>query len=171
MSLDILNKLPVGSGEYGERKIIVFTVDKIICGIDIMGVREIVNPTSYSVLPNSPDYVIGVSDHREEVVPIINMRRRLSVQSQCSEKEKWVIVNVLGRNIALQVDAVQGVVSVQRDQERERHPLSESGDISWVKKVYSEGKALLFELDLVAMLNNTDVTPGNSGQGVDGDFV
>ena len=56
-----------------DRKMIGFMVGDVLYGIDIMRIREIINPIAVVDMPSSPSYVIGVADHRETVVPIIDI--------------------------------------------------------------------------------------------------
>ncbi len=85
--------------------------------IDIMRVREIIRPLPITPVPRVPAFVEGVVRLRGEIIPVLDVRRRLGVAASAqTPKTRFLIVNVAGRRIALVVDQVCEVL---------RLPLSE----------------------------------------------
>lgn len=131
-----------------ERKIVKFSVGSIYCAVDIMYVREIIQPREVSPLPNRNDSIIGVIDHRDAAIPVIDLRKRLKTSSPELTKQKWIIIAIEDRSIALVVDGVFGVSTVHQNQQRDHSSLGDGTDVSWAEKVYGDADGLLFELDL-----------------------
>ena len=78
--------------------------------IPIAAVREIVNPLSIVELPGAPPAVMGVADHRGEVVPVVDLRTRFGLgPGPVTRKTKWIILNRGESALALVVDVVTGV--------------------------------------------------------------
>ena len=148
MTFDIFARLPVDSKESTERKIIRFRVDRLRCGIDIMAVREIVVAGETAAIPNTPPYVIGAADHRDMLVPVIDMRQRFGLLPAESRNCKWIIVISSGLETALLVDSVQGVTTVSKDAERTPHPLMDGARQGWIPNVYGDEDGLIFEIDV-----------------------
>ena len=136
-----------------DRKAVEFHVEEIRCCVDIMRVREIVSPGKTMPIPSAPHWVVGAADHRESVVPVADIRLRLGLESSKPLHPKWIIVDAGGMDMALLVDTVHGVVTVSVDLERERHPLMDGTDVTWVHSVYSMPEGLIFELDLDNMFD------------------
>ena len=118
-----------------------------------MRVREIVTPGKTVPIPSAPHWVVGAADHRESVVPVTDLRLRLGLKPVQSPHPKWIIVDAGGMDMALLVDTVHAVVTVSVDIERERHPVMDGTDVTWVRSVYSMPDGLIFELDLDSMFD------------------
>jgi purine-binding chemotaxis protein CheW len=161
MRFDPFGKLSAQRAD-DESKLIVFRVAEIRCGLGIMLVREIVNPGPVVPMPTAPAFVVGAADHRSSLVPVVDLRARLGLPpaAASSRRAKWVIAISQGRDVALVVDVVSGVVTVGPAERRERHPLMAGADIAWVKSVYGGSGGLLFELDVDAVLG-LDVPPAD----------
>ena len=153
MKFDPFGRLAGPRRDDEARKLIVFDVAEIRCGLDIMCVREIVNPGALVPMPNAKEYILGASDHRCSLVPVVDLRRRLGLAPTGTPRAKWVIALVAGKETALVVDAVKGVFSFLKADLRERHPLMRGSDIAWVKSVYGGALGLTFELDVDTMLD------------------
>ena len=59
---------------------------------DILKVQEIRDWTQATLVPNSPDYVEGVTNLRGQIIPIINLRTRFDIPQDDSLKNRIVIV-------------------------------------------------------------------------------
>lgn len=76
-------------------------------------IREIVMPSNVSRLPDVPAYVDGVSNLRGSIIPIINLRVLLGLESQPPTADSRVIVVSVGpRIIGCLVDAVSRVMRI-----------------------------------------------------------
>lgn len=83
--------------------------------IDIMRVREIIPPLPVTPVPRAPPFVEGVIRLRGDVIPVLDVRRRLGLDVQPpNRKTKVLIVKVAGRRLGLVVDEVTEVVRIPR---------------------------------------------------------
>jgi purine-binding chemotaxis protein CheW len=83
--------------------------------IDLRRIREIVQPLPVTPVPHAPEFVEGVIDLRGEVVPLVDVRRRLGLPPRSTgARPKMLIVNLAGRALALLVDGVTEVVRIPR---------------------------------------------------------
>jgi purine-binding chemotaxis protein CheW len=83
--------------------------------IDIRRIREIVQPLPVVAVPRAPEWMDGVVNLRGEVVPVLDVRRRLGLPPRPpSRRTKVLVVHVAGRLLALVVDAVSEVVRIPR---------------------------------------------------------
>jgi purine-binding chemotaxis protein CheW len=87
--------------------------------LDIMRVREIIRPLPITPVPRSPSFVEGVVRIRGEVIPVLDVRKRLGVEARPqTAKTRFLLVNVAGRRIGLVVDEVCEVLRLPRSEIR-----------------------------------------------------
>ena len=83
--------------------------------LDVMRVREIVPPRPITPVPRAPPFVEGVVRLRGEVIPVLDVRKRLGVPpASDTRRARFLVVNVAGRRIALVVDEVCEVLRLPR---------------------------------------------------------
>ena len=151
MKFDYMN-LPVLPKE--ERKLVGFVVDEVGYGLHIMSVREVIAPSRLTVVPAMPPYVVGVLDHREEVVPVIDLRRRFSLPpKERDRRTKWIIARLEGMEVGLEVDRVTDVMNLDPSRKREKLRVSED-EKPWIKDIYHrDNGGLVFEINLSALID------------------
>jgi len=154
-----LNYLARGSVT-DDQKLLGFRVGELHYGVDIMQVREIINPTELIEIPHAPPFVIGVADHRKAVVPIVDLRMRFGLEKTAPSKRlKWILIKTQTNDVGLQVDGVTEVVKVNDTQVRDRHPLMDNQDILWIKDVFSNKNGLIFQIDLETIIGSAALLP------------
>jgi purine-binding chemotaxis protein CheW len=94
--------------------------------IDIMRVREIIHPLSLTPVPRAPAFVEGVIRLRGEVIPVLDVRKRLGLAATSrGRKTRFLVVNVARRRIGLVVDEVCEVLRIPRGDIRPAPPLGD----------------------------------------------
>jgi purine-binding chemotaxis protein CheW len=87
--------------------------------VDIMRVKEIIQPLPITRVPRAPAFVEGVVRLRGDVIPIVDVRRRFGLPAaEPTRTTKFVIVTVAGRRLGLVVDEVTEVVRLPRGEIR-----------------------------------------------------
>lgn len=84
-------------------------------GIGLEKVFEILKPQKVIPCPGTPGYIRGIFNLRGTVVPLMDLRIRLGVEPS-AEKEKIVIVYIHDEKIGLLVDAIDEIISIDREQ-------------------------------------------------------
>ncbi|MFJ5159102.1 chemotaxis protein CheW [Pantoea sp. NPDC088449] len=113
MSVSLANKDAVAQ-EY-----LVFRLGDEEYGIDILKVQEIRGCDRATRIPNSPDFITGVTNLRGVIVPIIDLRLRFHLPVTEDDKDTVVIVLNFGdRIVGIVVDGVVDVLSLEADQIR-----------------------------------------------------
>lgn len=99
-----------------ENQYVIFTLGDEDYGIDIRTVQEIIRPTHFTKLPNTPKFVLGVINLRDRIVPIIDLKKRFGLKdSEDNEDNRLIIYN---RNDHLQgflVDNVHEVITLSEE--------------------------------------------------------
>ena len=82
--------------------------------IDLRRIREIIQPLPVIAVPRAPEFVEGVMNLRGEVIPVVDVRKRLGLAPRVGGRAKVLVVNVAGRIMGLVVDAVSEVLRIPR---------------------------------------------------------
>ena len=132
------------------KNLVSFLVGEVRYAVDIHRVREIVNPLPIVSLPHAPEEVVGVSDHRGEVLPVVDLRVRFGLPAvQVTRRTKWIVVRVLGQAhaVALVVDAVTDVFGATAEAQRTVPELARGADLRGIANVYAHDGRLVFVVD------------------------
>jgi purine-binding chemotaxis protein CheW len=123
-------------------------VHGVLYAIEVGRIREIVNPLPIIELPHERQFVLGVADYRDEVVPVIDLRRLFGLSSEApSRRTKWIILDAGGRLVGVVVDAVLDVFSSAEHRERHVPVLDERHRERGITSAYRHDKQLVFLLD------------------------
>lgn len=131
------------------RNLVAFEVGGVAYAVDIQRVREILRPMPVVPLPHLPAGIVGVVDHRGDVVPIIDLRERFGAVASGQEREvRWVVVTRGARLLGLVVDRVTAVLGTQDAEAREPPAIAAGQRDRGIKAARSIGGRLLFVLDV-----------------------
>lgn len=99
--------------ELSEIQLACFSLGDKLFAVDIMRIKEILLPQKLASLPRASDFLDGVINLRGNVIPVMNMRKRLQMPVCESEKSgKLLIVSLAKQLLALMVDDVMEVITV-----------------------------------------------------------
>jgi purine-binding chemotaxis protein CheW len=96
-------------------RLITFRVGPETFVLDIMAVRQIVPYGGTTSVPTAPSFVEGIIVLRNQVMPVVDLRRRLYPQLEPSEQPLILITHTSAGMIGLKVDEVRRIVNVSPD--------------------------------------------------------
>jgi purine-binding chemotaxis protein CheW len=127
--------------------------------LNIQCVREIIRPLPMQSLPHSAETVIGVVDHRGDVVPIVDLRVRFGTSDRTVlAHTRWVIASRGPRLVGLVVDRVTEVFTLSEADARQVPDLGPGGERRGITAAYSFAGRLVFTLD-IDRITQTDDAP------------
>lgn len=86
-------------------------------GIPITQVQEIITMVQPTRLPQVPDFVEGIINLRDKIIPIIDIKRRFGMPaSEVTSETRSVVVEVAGQTVGIIVDEVSEVLRLPTDQ-------------------------------------------------------
>ncbi len=133
--------------------------------LDIMRIKEIINPLPITRVPKAAPFVEGVVELRGTILPIVDMRKRFDVPPRSAEESqdpavrrarKYLIVPIEGRIVGLIVDKVSDVLRVSRETIRPAPALTQSDAARYFAGVCHYRERILMVLDLDAILSSTE---------------
>jgi purine-binding chemotaxis protein CheW len=81
--------------------------------VDINKIREIIMTTEITYVPRVPNYFEGVINLRGNIVPIINLRKKLNMPSkEITENTRILIMEILDMNVGFIVDKITKVIII-----------------------------------------------------------
>ncbi len=93
-----------------------FEVGKEIFGVDILMVREIIRSAPITTVPNSPEFVEGVINLRGDIIPVIDLRKRLNLYTDEMQDKNWILIlEVEGSVTGFVVDRVDDVMKIDQN--------------------------------------------------------
>lgn len=88
-------------------QVVSFCVGEQTYALDIMRVKEIVNPVPIAAVPGAPAFVEGLIELRGALLPVIDLRKRLAVEPAPLDRDsKYMVVRFGDQRVALIVDRV-----------------------------------------------------------------
>jgi len=130
------------------KNLVGFMVGDVRYAVEIHRVQEIVNPLPFVSLPHAPVEVMGVADHRGQVLPVVDLRTRFGMERQvATRRTKWLIVGLESVPVAIVVDAVTEVFGAGRQQQRAVPQLGSGDAERGIARVYRYLDTLVFVID------------------------
>lgn len=147
-----------------QRRFMTFFLNDRHYGLALRHVAEITPLRELNKLPHMPKAVEGILDLRGRVVPVVNLRVRMSLPPLDASKTGTILVlDLEGTATGLLVDAVDAVLSVSEEDLIPASPLLAGLDGAWVEGFIVQGEKVVTLLDAALIANQgTARTQGRS---------
>ena len=143
--------------EAKELRLITFRIGPETFVLDIMAVRQIIPYAGSTSLPTAPSFVEGIIVLRNEVIPIVDLRRRLYPRlTEPAEHPLVLITHSSAGVIGLKVDEVRRIVNVTRDQLLPPPPLVRGVRAELLIAVIPHGDEVLLLIDIETVLTEDE---------------
>lgn len=135
-------------------QIVTFKLGTEEYGVNIMKVQEIILLGDITRVPEVPEFIEGVINLRGNVIPIVDLRRRLRLPTaERGEETRIIVVNTVAKTIGVVVDAVNEVLRIANS-EIEAPPATISGlGKEYLKGLVKLERRLLILLDIDRILD------------------
>ncbi|MCK5145724.1 chemotaxis protein CheW [bacterium] len=95
-----------------EGKYLIFTLDHQQFGIDILTIREIINFPPVRAIPHSPNFVRGIFNFRDSVIPVIDLRLVLGLDELDNmDNSRLIILETITNKGLMQMGVIVDSVS------------------------------------------------------------
>lgn len=137
-------------------QLIGFEIAEEFFGVDILMVQEILKDITITAIPDSPDFIKGVVNLRGNIIPVIDLKKRLKLSvSTANDDALWILIlNIGGRVTGFVVDRVTRVIKIQTKSIKPPPELMISGGLEsdYVRGVCKQDKRILAILDFNRIL-------------------
>lgn len=118
-------------------------------GVDIMSVQEIIRITPITRVPKAPSYVEGVINLRGNVIPVISLRTRFSMDRvEETDLSRIIVLQVQNKVFGIRVDAVTEVLRLDTEAIEPPPPVALGMDSRFILGVGKIQERLLILLNL-----------------------
>jgi len=153
---------PDQSGDGAGGQYLTFMLAEEEYGVEILRVQEIKGWDSATPIPNTPDYLLGVLNLRGAIVPIVDLRRRFSLDSIAYGPSTVVIVMRIAyedqqRTVGLVVDAVADVYRLDGNEIQPPPDLGGAIHAEFVHGLATVEEKLVILLDVDRLIDFGDV--------------
>ena len=126
-------------------------------GVNILKVQEINNLKDFAKIPHAPSYVEGAINLRGKVIPVINLRKKFSIEAKVlDDYSKIVIMNVRGHIMGILVDSVSEVLRIPRSVIMPSPPVSSEVKAEFVHGIARLDQCLIIILDMEKLLDHNE---------------
>lgn len=136
-------------------QLVSFNIGSEIFGVNILMVQEIIRSTPVTPIPDAPSFIEGVINLRGNIIPVIDLRKRLDLKNEKTVEDKvWIIIlNIGNRTAGFIVDFVSEVLKIaETDIKPAPNIVTESLKSQYIKGVCNVQKGLLVLLDFNRIL-------------------
>lgn len=134
-----------------EGQLVIFQLNDQQYALPIHQTQEIVSMTNITKVPNTKHYVEGIINLRGNIIPVVNMNKRLNLPvSEYTEATRIIVVEWKGQKVGIIVDNVS---EVGRYTEEEVEPPAVVGeDVDYLSGVVKKDNVLWLMLNLEKVL-------------------
>lgn len=138
-----------------KRQLVVFEVGSGEFAVDIMATKEVVGLREIAPVPETPDYVEGVMNLRGNLVPVLDLRKRMRARIRGQQQEARIIVaNLDGRFIGLIVDRASDVIRVDDENIEPAPDIIADAGATYVTGVINLGHRFVTLIDIRKALSD-----------------
>lgn len=145
-----------GSKSGSARALVACQVGEVFYALPVEQVQEIIQPMPLTALPHCPKGVVGAVEHRDTVIPILDLGERLGYGPTVEPRRKWVLLRGGTRSMGIVVRHVHEVIEVTDAQLR---PAPDVGDVAArsASHVFSYRGKMAFVLDVASVAQLAEV--------------
>lgn len=143
-----------GYGQY-----VLFRSSGEMYGMDVAAIREIIRPGAITAVPQTPEHIEGVTRIRGEVIPVVDMARRLGLEPEDRGIHARVLVLELERCTAgLLVDSAQEVIDIPEEDVDPQPPIMASDNTAYLRGVARVDDRLVMLVDAEQLMMSDDLS-------------
>jgi purine-binding chemotaxis protein CheW len=138
---------------------LTFALDGQEYAVEILKVQEIRGYSPATPIPNTPAYVRGVMNLRGTIIPVVDLRGKLSMrEAPYTAFTVIIVVNAATKVTGIIVDAVSDVLSIARTELQAAPDFGAHVDAHFVSGMARAGEHLIVVLDIDRVLEGDEIT-------------
>jgi purine-binding chemotaxis protein CheW len=147
------NATKTTAAEAESYQVLTFVLGSETYGVDILRVQEIRGWSAVTKIPNSPPHVLGVLNLRGSIVPVVDLRKRFSLeQAEYTAVTVIIVLSVRGeagrRDFGVVVDGVSDVVDVEAGAVKPTPDLGSRAATDHIRGLVSIAERMVVLLDI-----------------------
>ena len=138
-------------------KLVTFQLGDDLFAADVFSVERVLRYSAPSSVPDVPPWIMGVLEHRDKVIPVVDMRRRVELPPlEATPDTRILIYAAKDGCIAAIVDAVHEVASVPSTAVSPPPALFRGLSARFLRGIVRREGRLIIYLDVAALLTTVE---------------
>jgi purine-binding chemotaxis protein CheW len=127
-------------------------------GVEILKVQEIKGYVPPTPVPNTPSYIKGVMNLRGTIIPVVDLRAKLSLKETDYNQFTVIIVVTVGTKVVgLIVDSVSDVLNIPKSDVQAPPEFGSTVDVRFIDGMAKAGEKIIMLLDIDRVVNEEDL--------------
>ena len=139
-------------------KPVIFKLGSESYGIDINLVSSIEKQVNVVSVPNTLPYIKGIIKLRNEVIPVINLKKKFNMKDADVPGENAIIVKLSNVTIAIEVDSVEEIHNIDESEIVDMPTIVKTGDLKYFDKVVNVNGKLVVLINANYLLSKSEQT-------------
>jgi len=139
-----------------------FTLNEQIYAVTVLKVLEVLEVSNLIKIPDAPNYVIGVLNFRDEIVVVLDLKKRLGNEQNTQKKNKTVVIFEIKQadtvvKIGTTVDKVKDVIEIGLNQIKKVPQINEKINTHFITGMAQINEQYIIILDVDKLFNAIDI--------------
>jgi purine-binding chemotaxis protein CheW len=136
-----------------EVQLVIFQLGREEFAVEVTQVREIIRMQDITRMPKAPSFVEGIINLRGQIIAVLDLAQRLSLEAAERGPETRIIVVEAGDvKVGMIVDSVSEVMRINEDEVEPSPALAADVEAVYLKGVVKQDNRLIILLDLTRIL-------------------
>ncbi len=135
-------------------------------GIEILKVQEIIGVMSITPVPRTPKFIRGVINLRGKIIPVVDIRLKLTMpQAEQTEETCFIVVKARGLEMGIVVDKVSEVADIAGEDIQDAPSFGEEVNTDYILGIGKSQNRVRLLLDIDKVLSSQDIIALKKAQG------
>lgn len=141
-----------------DQEYLLFTLGNEEYGIEVLKVQEIRGYDRVTRIANSPEFIVGITNLRGVIVPIIDLRVKFQLASaDINDNTVTIVLNLCDRVVGIVVDGVSDVLALRADQIKPAPDFTATLSTKYLLGLGSLDDRMLILIDIEKLLNSDEM--------------
>jgi purine-binding chemotaxis protein CheW len=137
-------------------QVAIFRVGQERFALDIRHIREITRLEQISSVPSMPSFVEGVMELRGQIIPVVDLRKRLEAGIENSRQTRIIVSRLEKKPLGLIVDEVTDVWEIEDGEIGAAPSVGSNFKPSFLDGVLKRNDLIVFVLDFTELLSTAE---------------
>ena len=137
---------------------IVFMLNEQKFGFDVLNSREIITADDLTSIPESADFIQGVINLRDKIIPIIDLHKRFKLQDEIkTEDDKVIIISVNNTLIGLGVKQVEEIQRIESKKISQAPEITQGINQDYIQGIARLNDKLIILIDIDSIFSTKEI--------------
>jgi purine-binding chemotaxis protein CheW len=142
-----------------EIQMVVFSLGREEFAVEVTQVREIMRMEEVTRMPKSPSFVEGIINLRGQIIAVIDLAKRLNLQSlERTGETRIIVVEADEIKVGMIVDSVSEVLRVNAEAVEVTPTMAADMSVAYLQGVVKQDSRLIILLDLTKVLSIDEIS-------------